>query len=526
MKPRHTGPTITRIRKRTKMSTDMRIPLHSVQVPVANVGLIESWMNKETLMRFQQVAARLDKESYDEEGLAAPKTGTALSAEDIRQLQTDGIVEEADGEPTMQVLPFTVEEERSGSLRRRFILWTKEDNEVQNADYQAIVDLHHVSWYLDAVEDEWAVKRDLRCGFFQVPLSEAAREKTKFRDGHGQTWRLTRLPMGHVCAPEVMHTLMRVLAGDPTACVAGKAFMGGKIHVFVDGVRFSGSKALCEEYQAFVDERAAQAGCTFKDSESYTGRTYDFCGVRYDHIANKVALTERMRVKCRESTWETYGALESAVARFIHASAILDIPLVTRYFTLKAVRRRLNQLARGVKDESDAVSLSGAALAELRKWQEALCANEPVAPRSGSRGAVTLYTDASIKGWGAVLFTAKNEMKVAGAPWHEGEKYEVNKMETKAVANAFAAFGSAIPDGVFVDLRVDNTSVEAAVNRQMTKSEGMAPVLQDAVDDAVRRRWKLRARYVNTRENPADPISRGGWTFQQKATTKWTNRKG
>lgn len=497
------------MRKRTKPSTDMRIPLHSVNVPVADVGTLVSWMNAETRTRFEQVAARLERESYDDEGLAPPRAGVSLSADDIRQLQSDGIVEEAAGEPTMQVMPFTVEEERSGSLRRRFILWTKEDNEVQNADYRAVVDLRHVSWYLGAAEDECAVKRDLRCGFFQVPLSIAAREKTKFRDGNGKTWRLTRLPMGHVCAPEVMHTLTRVLAGDPTACAAGKAFIGGRIHVFVDGIRFSGSKAMCAKYQEFVDQRAVRTGCTFKESDSYTGGEYDFCGVRFDHAAHNVALTERMREKCRDSTWDTYGALESAVARFIHASAILDIPLVTRYFTLKAVRRRLNQLARGVKAETEKVSLSGAAAAELQRWQAELCKNQPVAPRSGSRGSVTIYTDASKKGWGAVLFTQCGEMKVAGAPWQGDDVYEVNKMETKAVVNAFAAFQAVIPDGVLVDLRVDNTSVEAAVNKQNTKSEGMALALREAVDDALRRRWKVRARYINTRDNPADPISRG-----------------
>lgn len=476
---------------------------------MADIKILETWMNVTTRERFKQIFARLERENYDDEGLTPPLKGLTLSEADIKQLQADGIVEEAEGEPTMKVMPFTVEEERSGDLRRRFILWTKEDNEVLNADYKAIVDLRHVSWYLDAVEDECAVKRDLRCGFFQVPLTEPARQKTKFRGADGKTWRLTRLPMGHVCAPEVMHTLTRVLAGDPTACIPGRAFMGGKIHVFVDGIRFSGTKAMCARYQEFVDKRAAVAGCTFKEADSYTGVAYDFCGVRYDHDTHKVALTERLRRKCRDSSWDTYGALESAVARFIHASAVLDIPLVTRYFTLKAVRRRLNQLARGVKKEQDAVSLSGAATSELQKWQAVLCDNKPVTPRVGSKGAVTIFTDASKKGWGALLISTTGEMKVAGAPWDIGEEYEVNKMETKAVVNAFAAFQAALPEGIFVDLRVDNTSVEAAINKQNTQSDGMAPALREAVEDAMRKKWKVRARYISTHENPADPISRG-----------------
>jgi hypothetical protein len=52
----------------------------------------------------------------------------------------------------------------------------------------------------------------------------------------------------------------------------------------------------------------------------------------------------------------------------------------------------------------------------------------------------TLFTGASADGWGAMLVEQTGEVSIAGAPWERGYRYEVNALETHAVALAVSAF--------------------------------------------------------------------------------------
>ena len=89
---------------------------------------------------------------------------------------------------------------------------------------------------------EVGVKRDLKCGFYQVPVPERAQAKFRFHDAYGDLFQMTVMPMGHRCAPEVMHTITSVLAGDPGVCKPEAIFAKSGIDIYIDGVRFAASK--------------------------------------------------------------------------------------------------------------------------------------------------------------------------------------------------------------------------------------------------------------------------------------------
>ena len=62
--------------------------------------------------------------------------------------------------------------------------------------------------------------------------------------------------------------------------------------------------------------------------------------------------------------------------------------------------------------------------------------------------------------------------------------------------------------GTCIQLWVDNTSCKAALNRKICKSDGIAPELCKVLEWAKKKGLCIKAQYIATKENPADPISR------------------
>ena len=61
--------------------------------------------------------------------------------------------------------------------------------------------------------------------------------KFRFKDAKGDLYELTVMPMGHRCAPELMHTLTATLAGDRNYCTEKHAFFYSGLDVYIDGIR-------------------------------------------------------------------------------------------------------------------------------------------------------------------------------------------------------------------------------------------------------------------------------------------------
>ena len=62
--------------------------------------------------------------------------------------------------------------------------------------------------------------------------------------------------------------------------------------------------------------------------------------------------------------------------------------------------------------------------------------------------------------------------------------------------------------GTCLQLWVDNTSCKAAINRKICKSDGIAEELCKVLEWVEKRGLCINAKYLSTKENPADPISR------------------
>eukprot|EP00760_Papus_ankaliazontas_P000568 PhM_4_TR10096/c4_g2_i4/m.19637 len=327
---------------------------------------------------------------------------------------------------------------------------------------------------------------------------------------YGTLWQLTRAPMGHTCVPEIMHTLTATIAGLDDYCDPRHAHPWVQCDVFLDGLRSSGARTAVNRHLTFVDQRASLVNATWKESDSVLGPRYTFVGVSFDHETACVAVGSRCHAKVREVTAiKTLGDLESHVSRLMHASAILGISLPRFYRVLKYLRRRLSQLSRGVCSRDDSVAIAPGVLRDLVTWTKLVMQNKPRTPPQGATLPVmTMYTDASAFGWGAVLFTSDGIVYATGARWPVSFRYEVNAAETRAVALGLEAFSSHFIKGTTLDLRVDNTSAKSAITRGVSKSEGVSLELTRVLDGIRRAGIVVTVAYVRSRDNPADALSR------------------
>ena len=497
---------------------DYHIPLHAKDnIPTLNVQKLRKWLTEQQNDRLTYVLDELTK--LPEKAESAPCIKPALAPGDIPALIRSKVIskvstEEAKRRPTMQyMVPFTVlEKDDAGKDRRRFISWTRSDN-LRLKDYEPAVPLLHPSRYLYAVNAEVGVKRDLMCGFYQVGLPLRSRAKFRFRAEDGQLYEMNVLPMGHRCAPEIMHCMTAALAGNKDYCSKSHSYQHGSTDIYIDGVRFSGSRKHADEYVYFIDSRARVAGARFKDQDVPPTKQYVFNGVKFDHASSRVCLGPKVVSKLKRDTFSrlTFLELEAAVGRLLYCSSILGVVIPQYHFAIKIVQRRINYLNRHPFAKDKIVDLPMKTRVILAQWRDDLIKNVPIrAPPHPATAPPRhkLFTDASSKGWGAILYMDSGEVKILGAPWPAEWTYEVNKSEAAAVRFALEEFQKYFEQGTCVQLWIDNTSCRAALNRKICKSDGIAKELKSILQSLKNKGICIQAHYISTKLNPADPISR------------------
>ncbi|KAJ9438701.1 hypothetical protein DIPPA_10770, partial [Diplonema papillatum] len=281
-------------------------PLHVAAVPAMDTAVLRLRMKPDVRVRFDSVwnatffPVHGIKQKNGESASQGQQRSHLMRAH-AAELVRLGIASPSDTPGTFRNVPFTVVEEKAGRLRQRFILWTQEANDwLSRQGYVAQVPLGHVSEYLSVVDSECATTRDLRCGFYQVKVPEEARKNFRFLDEDGNAYVLNRLPMGHSCAPELMHTLTAVLAGHPDFVGSEFAADGVTVHAWVDNIRICGSRAavLCQTEE--LDRLAARVHASWKPEDSNDASSdYDFIGVTFDHGRKTVAPAARLIEKIR-----------------------------------------------------------------------------------------------------------------------------------------------------------------------------------------------------------------------------------
>ncbi|ESS60410.1 hypothetical protein TCDM_12064 [Trypanosoma cruzi Dm28c] len=275
--------TITRRATRTRLATpqdEHAIPLQQVNVPVLNLEWIKSRLNPATLESLMQVWGLVGRSPF-------PPSSSGKAREDSRRIPTAnarllrkaGIIEDASSTIAGGwIIPFSVVEEKTAGLRRRWIAWPRDKN--RDDPYEANAPLLNISHYLPPVMAEAASCLDVKASFFQVPLPRETRHLFRCRVEDGTLVELTRPPMRYKAGPEILQiTITSAIAGLTTVVHRlWAAPPSVRVDVWIGNMRIAGPKSDATLWETQAPRNADSCHATMGRIANQALRSAPFLG--------------------------------------------------------------------------------------------------------------------------------------------------------------------------------------------------------------------------------------------------------
>ncbi|RNC35978.1 putative target of rapamycin (TOR) kinase 1 [Trypanosoma cruzi] len=262
---------------------------------------------------------------------------------------------------------------------------------------------------------------DLKASFFQVSLPRETRHLFRCRVEDGTLVELTRLPMGYKAGPEILQIITSAIAGMTTVVhPLWAAPPMVRIDVWIDNIRIAGSKSDVTLWEAQVLRNADSRHASLGEERESGATQYTLLGVQFDHTHRAVSLSDKFVRSVRAMpalNFLTIAEMEVMASRFLYAAAILGTRLCQYYFFIKAVRRRLSALNRGIVLETSPANLPPSAVGLGERLRHTIENNRKRIIKPTERASAAIITDASLHGWGAVFIPDSGDVKIAGGKW-------------------------------------------------------------------------------------------------------------
>jgi hypothetical protein len=179
---------------------------------------------------------------------------------------------------------------------------------------------------------------------------------------------------------------------------------------------------------------------------------------------------------------------------------------------MKVARREANKLERGEAKPDDVVDVPPSVQALLRDWRAVSLTTLAIPKRTPkAKKVLTLFSDASEKGWGAlVVDDGGSVIGSYGQRWTAKEATRhINVLEAEALLLAVEKFAPSMADVKELVVRVDNTSVMFSTAKGSSRSEDLVPWIAKVSAALKKPDVPVTIGYVKSAENPADGLSRG-----------------
>jgi len=357
---------------------------------------------------------------------------------------------------------------------------------------------------------------DLVRGFYQLPLSEKIRKYYGVYV-NGRHMVFSRGPMGANWTADCLHIILSLLLRIAKHRAGTTDTIQSFVHI--DNARLATIPGVGPEA---LQRTALTLEDVLRDFnvDYRVENTNVFLGIEGDHARGIVRLSNDFIRKLIEGSkvlsdedckWHEVRAL---FARCNYAMRVLRIPQVGAFMVWKFMRRRCSQ------------DLEPDAPARLWKssrhdWKglidEILSTNKdgvsydsrPMGPEQ-----FMLYMDASVTGWGAVLYdVTRGTVKEYGATWKRRiQPRDIPVNETKAIKLAIEHFSDdllAAGAGELL-LLTDSTSAEGAIKKSGSPSFEMNIAVKQALGAFARLdKWVIKIAHVLTADQVADAASRG-----------------
>ncbi|KAF8295643.1 putative target of rapamycin (TOR) kinase 1 [Trypanosoma cruzi] len=137
----------------------------------------------------------------------------------------------------------------------------------------------------------------------------------------------------------------------------------------------------------------------------------------------------------------TIAEMEVMASSFLYAAAILGTQLCDYHFFIKAVRRRLWAVNRGIVLETSPANLPPSVAGLGERLRHIIENNRKRNNKPTEKASAAIITDASLHGWEAVFIPDSGDVKIAGGKW-ERKPFLIMQAEARAVRLALSLFSA------------------------------------------------------------------------------------
>jgi len=418
-------------------------------------------------------------------------------------------------------IPFMIKEERKKDGERKFrlrwILWTKALNAyIKARGYKANVDLLHSSKYHGALDYDLVSDVDLKAAYYQFEVPESARDLYRFQDMSGNVYECVCLSMGISPAVEYAQLITSALIGKHH--VARPLFRHDpnlRVDVFVDGARTVALKKdldILKSHNENLLQKADEFNVKLKDSVIIISTQNEFIGGDWHFTDKTISVTEKNREKILSMKLTKQNEeldpfeLEKLVGRLLHATGLLQINLCKYYWVLKWMAKLMNKLNRGINAR---VRLPPSVFYSLFDWQQECVQTHKIICRAKTNVSGTVFSDASTTGWGAVFISEENRLFIVGGKWMNTAftNCDIAYLEAEAARRAVMCLQKFIANSHF-NLFIDNSSIVYAIGKGYSRNLSINSCLGSLYEVCDRLDSTVSVKWISTKENIADPISR------------------
>ena len=308
-------------------------------------------------------------------------------------------------------------------------------------------------------EGDWGTSLDLSDAYFHVRIHRRYRRYLRF-SWQGKVYQFKVLPFGLSLAPWVFTKLVQAIASSLHV-------LGIRMHVYLDDwLILALSRQACARDTYRVLQRAQQLGfrVNHEKSDFEPSQSFVFLGVQFCTISMTVSPSQSRVVKLQNSLLEcgkigsfvTARGLHSLLGQMESMSSLVPGGRIHKRSLQSEVRARWAQVS---QHWNTRIRIGPWFMEAASQWLKSDWALSGV-PMTLPDPSVTLYTDASLQGWGGHIGD-----QVVSGEWDSESTFHINALEMEAVRRCLLHFQPLVQNRS-VRLLSDNLTVVHYLNKQ------------------------------------------------------------
>jgi hypothetical protein len=490
-------------------------PIHVKEVPCLNGKAFEKklcgaeravWRDLKKFIEDERVLQKLH-----DEGRQRKHVTSALLNSDVDEMVRCGVARKCrEGEKVYLVNSFSVDELKK--KRRRAIHHPATLNDNAPIPCLGLADFGEVKEAVGSGAYRWGVTADLKAWYYQIPLAFEVQKYFGFKNENGETFVLSRLPMGAAFSCGIAHFISSAFASWVCRGLRVKSF------VYIDNFFF-----LADDEEALTIVQSRLRGLEKEMNVEFgeiseVSQVCNFIGFDWDLQERRGKVGEKTLTALAqmeiptETTWSRREIL-AFFGKVFGALAPFPSILAKYFFALKFYRRVASEATKS----RESLDRKRTIWPSLRQDLASLKL-EASTPKwfalSRERSGLFVASDASSGGFGCSVLFPRGAHNWGGAFTKEEAALHINLKEGLAVLKTLKKFD--IADGA--TWAIDNSPLYFALLRGYSASFALNTIVR-----------KIRATHPNTSfvlvpsgANPADVPSR--WLRSEESEVLFSGR--